>query len=449
MTLTDLIPSLRPSLQPALDPGLWPLTARSTGDGELTVGGVPLSAVAARYGTPAYVVDESDVRERCRAYRGALLTDEVAYAGKAFLCREMARWATQEGLSLDVCSAGELAVARSVGFPAERIILHGNAKTPDDLRAALDYRVGRIVLDSAAEVPLLAALLNGTGRRQKVLLRVTPGLDVDTHPALTTGVNDQKFGCPLAGGAAAEAVRRIVAQPDLELVGLHCHLGSQVSRLAAVEEAARRLIALMAAVRDEHHLTLSQLDLGGGHAVPYRLGDPEFDLTTFVSRVRMVIRCEAAAHRLPVPRITVEPGRAIAARAGVTLYRVITVKRLPAGRTYVAVDGGMGDNPRPALYGAQYTIRLVGRPLTAPTMPVTVVGRYCEGGDILIRDAPLPDDVRPGDLLATACTGAYHHSMACTYNLVGRPPVVAVRDGVSRTLVRRETYDDLLDRDTT
>lgn len=444
MTLSELIPTLRRSLPTGVGREPWPLTTSLGPDGELAVGGVSLTELAERYGTPTYLVDEADVRARCRAYRSAFPDGEVAYAGKAFLSRDMVRWIDEEGLSLDVCSAGELAVARSVGFPAERIVLHGNAKTPADIQAALAYGVGRIVIDSRVEIPVIAAAATG---RQQVLVRVTPGVDAGTHAAVTTGVDGQKFGFPLSSGAAAAAVARVLAQPELELVGLHCHIGSQINRVDALELAARRLVALMAAVHHEHGLDLPQLDLGGGHAVPQVDGDVDFDLAGLANRLRLAISFECASQGLPVPRITVEPGRAIAARAGVTLYRVVTVKRSPGVRTFVAVDGGMGDNPRPALYGAEYTARLVSRSVGAPSRPMTIVGRYCEAGDVLARDVWLPTDLRPGDLLAVPCTGAYHHSMASTYNLVGRPPVVAVRDGDSRVLIRRETEEDLLRRD--
>ena len=373
----------------------------------------------------------------------ALPGAEIAYAGKAFLCRAMARWIAQEGLSLDVCSAGELAVAASVGFPAEQIILHGNAKTPQDLQAAFRYGVGRIVVDNTSEIVRLAALSES---RQRVLLRVTPGVDAHVHRAVTTGTEEQKFGFSLSSGAAADAVQRVLANPGLELAGLHCHLGSQLTDLSAYEVAARKLIGLMAAVRDRTGTVLAELNLGGGHAVPYVPGDQDFDLSGFADRVRRVVATECAVLRLPVPRLVIEPGRAIVNRAMVTLYRVVAIKHAIGVRTFVAVDGGMSDNPRPELYGARYTVHLV-RPSRAPMETVTVVGRHCEAGDVLAADVPLPADVRPGDLLAVPGTGAYNLSMASNYNLVGRPPVIAVRGGTARLLIRRETASDLLVRD--
>ena len=428
-----------------------PSSPTATGEEDLAVGGVRLAEIAATYGTPAYVLDEADVRARARAYRSALPEAEIAYAGKAFLCRAMIGWVRSEGLSLDVCSGGELALARHVGFPADRIVLHGNAKTPRDVQDALGYGVGRIVVDSTYEITQLAVAAHAR-HPQKVLIRVTPGLDAHTHKAIATGVEDQKFGFSLATGAAADAVRQVLhwqlaERPALELAGLHCHLGSQITSVEVFAEAARRLIALMAWIRDEFNVIVPELDLGGGHAVGYRDGDPDFDLDQYARTIRTVIAKACHQHRLPVPKLTVEPGRAIVARAGVTLYRVLTMKRIPGIRTFVAVDGGMSDNPRPALYGAAYTARLIGRTSTATPEPMTVVGRHCEAGDIIARDLPLPADLRPGDLLAVPCTGAYQHSMASTYNQICRPPVIAVRDGVARVLIRRETLEDLQARD--
>jgi diaminopimelate decarboxylase len=428
---------------PGFAAGIWPCTTRLDPGGGIRVGGWSLGELARRYGTPLYILDEADVRYRCRAYRDAMPGAEIAYAGKAFLCRALADWIGEEGLSLDTCSAGELAVAQAVGFPAERVLLHGNAKTPDDLRAATGYRVGRIVLDSAGEIGRLAAI---TPDKQRVLLRVAPGVDAGTHASVAAGGEDQKFGFALSSGAAADAVARVLRQPELELTGLHCHLGSQITGLPVYELAARRLIALMAAVHAEHGLALPELNLGGGHAVRYTDGDPEFDLRAFADRIRRVIRDECASFRLPVPRLIVEPGRAIISRAMVTLYRVVGIKQAPGGRTFVAVDGGMSDNPRPVLYGARYAMYLARRS-TAPAAPVTVVGRHCEPGDVLAHDAPLPADIRPGDLLAVPGTGAYTQSMASNYNMTGRPPVVAVLDGAARLLLRRETAADLLRRD--
>jgi diaminopimelate decarboxylase len=422
---------------------LWPHTARFEPDGEISVGGLRLSAVAARYGTPSFILDEADVRHRCRAYASALPDADTAYAGKAFLCRAMAQWVDEEGLSLDVCSAGEIAVARAVAFPAGRMILHGNAKAPADLEAAFGYGVGRIVIDSTAEIARLAAL---APRLQRVLVRVTPDVNAHAHWTVATGTEDQKFGLSLSSGAAADAVERVLTRPELDLVGLHCHLGSQITEMPAYELAARRLLGLMATVRERHGVVLAELNLGGGHAVPYVTGDEECDLGSFADRIRRVIADECIRLRLPVPHLVVEPGRAIVNRAMVTLYRVLGVKHGATGRTFVAVDGGMSDNPRPELYGARYSVHSVRASRAQPVL-TTVVGRHCEAGDVLAADVPLPADLRPGDLIAVPGTGAYNHSMASNYNMIGRPPVIAVRDGTARPLIRRETSEDLLARD--
>jgi diaminopimelate decarboxylase len=444
MTLSELLPSLRgPVSAPAPAAGVWPASTRADDTGEVFVGGVALTRLAAAFGTPALVLDEAEVRARCRAYRAALPGVTVSYAAKALLTRTVARWVREEGLGLDVCSAGELAVARLAGFPAERITLHGNAKTPEDLKAVAAGHVGAVVADSFDELDRLAAVARPG---QRVLVRVTPGVDGHTHRAVATGVEDQKFGFSLATGAAAEAARRVLAEPAFTLAGLHCHVGSQITRVAVFEEAARRLVGLLAEIRDEHGAMPPLLNVGGGHAVRYRPGDPGFDLGCFARRLRIAVRLECDRHRLPVPTLAVEPGRALVATAGLTLYRVVTVKHT-ARRTYVAVDGGMSDNLRPALYGAAYTAHLVGRHSAAPPSEVTIAGRHCEAGDLLATGVSLPADVHAGDLLAVPVTGAYHLPLASNYNLVCRPPLVAVAAGEARLLVRRETEEDLLTRD--
>ncbi len=444
MSLADLLPTLRSPLYSRLEVGLWPSTARCAPGGGVIVGGVSLTDVAARFGTPVQVLDTTDIRARCRSYRCALPDAEIAYAGKAFLCRAMARLIQEEGLSLDVCSAGEIAVARAAGFPSERLVLHGNVKTTEDLKAALAARVGRIVIDSVEEINALGDLAAGP---QRVLIRVTPGVDGHSHRAITTGIEGSKFGFSLATGAALDAVARVLARPELQLVGLHCHLGSQITGVVGFELATHRMTGLLADCARRYGIRLAELDLGGGHAIPYDAGRREFDLPRFAHRVRVALSLECARHGILRPRLTVEPGRAIVGRAGVTLYRVAVVKRVGDGRRIVAIDGGMSDNPRPALYGARYPVRLIGRQVDVALRPATVVGRHCESGDLLAEDVPLPDDVHAGDLLAVPCSGAYHHSMASNYNLVGRLPVVALANGQANLLVRRETEEDLLRRD--
>ncbi|MGW3283518.1 diaminopimelate decarboxylase [Streptomyces sp. NPDC001002] len=427
------------------DLSVWPASTTEPHPGELAVGGVPLAELADRFGTPVYVLDEAEVRDRCRTYLHAFPDAEVLYAAKAFLCRAMVHWIEEEGLGLDVCSAGELELAVTTGFPPERMVLHGNAKSPRDLETALRLGVGRIVIDSPSEIARLAAAV-GPGGHQKVMVRVVPGVSAGAHEKIRTGTDDQKFGLSIADGHAQHAIARILDQPQLELTGLHCHLGSQITTVKPYLAAVRRVVGLMARLHQQHGLVLPELDLGGGHGIAYRPGEPALDLTELSRRVRAELHDACAAAGLPVPRLTIEPGRAIAGPAGIALYHVLAVKRTGT-HTFVAVDGGMSDNPRPALYGVRYAPRLIGRRTTTERTPVTVVGRHCEAGDTLATDVELPADVRPGDLLAVPVAGAYHLSMASTYNLVGRPPIAAVRDGHARLLVRRESLDDIRSRD--
>ncbi|MCY0939987.1 diaminopimelate decarboxylase [Streptomyces antarcticus] len=427
------------------DLSVWPASTTRLPDGDLAVGGVSLSELADRFDTPAYVLDEAEVRGRCRTYRDAFPDTDVLYAAKAFLSRAMVRWVREEGLGLDVCSAGELELAVTSGFPAERVVLHGNAKSPRDLEAALRLGVGRIVIDGPSEIARIAAAV-GPGGRQKVMVRVVPGISAGGHDKIRTGTDDQKFGLSLADGSAQHAIARILGQPRLELTGLHCHIGSQITEVKPYLVALRRMVGLMARVHDAHGVALPELDLGGGHGIAYRPGEPVLDLTALARRLRAGLIESCAAAGLPVPRLAVEPGRAVAGPAGVALYRVLAVKRT-GEKVFVAVDGGMSDNPRPALYGVRYAPRLIGRRSTAEPRTATVVGRHCEAGDILAADAELPGDIRPGDLLAVPVAGAYQLSMASGYNLVGRPPVIAVHEGTATTLMRRETLDDFRSRD--
>ncbi|MFD3484188.1 diaminopimelate decarboxylase [Streptomyces sp. NPDC058665] len=426
-------------------PSVWPASAVSAPGGDLCVAGVSLLELAERYGTPAYVLDEGEVRSRARAWLRALPEAEIVYAAKAFLCRAVVDWMEQEGLGLDVCSAGELELAATRGFPTERIVLHGNAKSPEDLRTALRLGVGRIVIDADCEIARLAAQVPPHDTQQ-VMIRVLPGIEAGAHPKIRTGTEGQKFGLSIANGDAADAVARIMGQPQLELVGLHCHLGSQIVSPEPYERAARALVSFLVRVRDRFGVVLPELDLGGGFAAAYLPGDEAPAPAVYGRRIRRALIGACAEAGLPIPRLTLEPGRSIMAPAGIALYRVLSVKRT-GGRVFVAVDGGMSDNPRPALYGARYTVRRVGRASTAPMRAATVVGRHCEAGDVLADGVELPDDIRPGDVLAVPASGAYQVSMASGYNMTGRPPVVAVADGRSRLLVRRETFDDQRRRD--
>lgn len=430
---------------------VWPASAVSAPGGDVTVGGVPLAGVAEQYGTPVYVLDEHEVRARARAWQHALPGADIVYAAKAFLCRAVVDWIAEEGLGLDVCSAGELELAATRGFPADRMVLHGNAKSPRDLRSALRLGVGRIVIDSEHEIARIAAQVPGP-EAQQVMVRVLPGIEAGGHEKIRTGAEGQKFGLSIAEGDAEDAVARILGLPRLELVGLHCHLGSGIATPEPYAQAVRRVVRFLARIRDRYGVTLPELDLGGGFAVAYLPGDPAPETAAYGRRItdELARACEESG--FPVPRLTVEPGRSIVAPAGVALYRVLTVKR-SAGRVFVAVDGGMSDNPRPALYGARYTVRMVGRASTAPMRTATVVGRHCEAGDVLAGPVELPADVRPGDVLAVPASGAYQVSMASGYNSTGRPSVVAVADGRSsrERVVRgpdvlRLEADEVLDR---
>lgn len=432
MTLFELLPSLRHGLNPHLDRAIWPLSAYVDDLGRLCVGDVAADDLAAEFGTPTYVVDEEDFRARIRCYRATLPDAELIYAGKALLSVDVARWAADEGAGVNVASAGELATALAADVPPSRIILDG-VITAAELCDAVAAGVGRIVVDTPSEVSLLACRVR---QRQRVLVGVIPDV----------GAIDQKFGFALAGGQAAGALRRVVDQPWLDLVGLHCRLGSQLTDASVYGEAIRQMIGVMAEVRDRHQVVLTELNLGGGHAVPYLSGDPELNVRALGTAIDGALESACAEHDFPRPRIVIEPGRAIAARAGMMLCRVIAVKRQPGGRTFVAVDGGSSDVAGAERPNANYTVALANRHRPTATAPVTVVGRHGDGRE-LARDVELPADIRPGDLLAVACTGAYQHSMLPRHSMVGRPPLVAVCGGRSRELVRRETVADLLARD--
>ncbi|MFF4248601.1 diaminopimelate decarboxylase [Streptomyces sp. NPDC001822] len=427
------------------DLSVWPASTGRLPRGDLAVGGVPLSEIAQRFDTPVYVLDEGELRARCRTYRDAFPEAEVMYAAKALLCRAVTRWVEEEGLGMDVCSAGELELAVAGGFPPERMLLHGNAKSPRDLETALRLGVGRIVIDSPSEIARLAAAVGPHGS-QRVMIRVTPGISAGGHEKIRTGTDGQKFGLSLTDGSAQHAIARVLSQPQLRLTGLHCHIGSQITDIKPYVTSLRRMVGLMARVRDVHGVVLPELDLGGGHGVAYSPGEPSLALPALARALRAELAASCAAARLDVPRLLIEPGRAVAGPAGVALYRVLAVKH-GGGQVFVAVDGGMSDNPRPALYGARYVPRMVGRDSSAAPVRATVVGRHCEAGDILAADVELPGDIRPGDLIAVPVAGAYHLSMASGYNMVGRPPVVAVGEGSARLLVRRETLDDFRARD--
>ncbi|WP_228980670.1 diaminopimelate decarboxylase [Streptomyces sp. DH12] len=445
----DVLPEGHYTAPPAdlnhLDAKVWSRTVRRGDDGVVTVGGLRVTDLAEEYGTPAYVLDEADFRARCRAWSDAFGADaDVFYAGKAFLSRAVVRWLTEEGLNLDVCSGGELATALSAGMPADRIAFHGNNKTPDEIRRAVEAGVGRIVLDSFQEIARVAHVARSLDRRQRVQIRVTVGVEAHTHEFIATAHEDQKFGIALAGGQAAEAVRRVLGLDSLELVGIHSHIGSQIFDMAGFEVAARRVVSLLAAVRDEHGVELPEIDLGGGLGIAYTPDDDPREPHEIAKALGEIVTRECEAAGLATPRISVEPGRAIVGPTAFTLYEVGTVKVLEGLRTYVSVDGGMSDNIRTALYDAEYSVSLVSRASDAEPVLCRVVGKHCESGDIVVKDAFLPADLAPGDLIAVPATGAYCRSMASNYNHALRPPVVAVSDGAARVVVRRETEEDLL-----
>jgi len=437
-------------------PQLWSSTVSRNAVGALEVGGVDVRELAERFGTPAFVLDEADFRGRATAFRDAFAAAfgelgggaDVYYAGKAFLCTEVARWIAADGLHLDTCSAGELAVALRGGVPPERIALHGNNKSDAEIDRALRAGIGRIVIDSLSEIDRVAGAAGRLGMRARVLIRVTVGVEAHTHEYIATAHEDQKFGISLAAGAAADAVRRALARPELELCGLHAHIGSQIFDTGGFEVAVRRLLGLHAQVAREHGLTLPELGLGGGFGIAYTSEHDPLPPAELAASLAEIVGLECRALDVAVPRVSVEPGRAIAGPSTFTLYRAGTIKDvlLEHGmvRRYVAVDGGMSDNIRTPLYDADYSCTLASRESPAEPVLTRVVGRHCESGDIVVKDEFMPSDLSPGDLLAVPGTGAYCRSMASQYNHVPRPPVIAVRGGAARPVVRRETEDDLL-----
>jgi diaminopimelate decarboxylase len=447
----DVLPDQHQQAAPkdpnALDPLIWPASAQRI-DGELHLGGAPITALVDEHGTPALFLDEEDLRSRARAYTAALRGLDVYYAGKAFLCTAVAAWIAEEGLGLDVCTGGELAVALAADFPPHRIGVHGNNKSVAELTRAVTAGVGHIIVDSFDEITRLAEITAVAKVRQRVLVRVTVGVEAHTHEFIATAHEDQKFGFSLRDGSAARAVATVLAAPSLELAGLHSHIGSQIFETTGFEVAAHRLIGLAAAIRDTHGVHVGEVNLGGGLGIAYVTGDDPESPKQTLERLNAIVEAECASVGLRVPRVSVEPGRAIVGPSAITVYEVGTVKdvTLDAGQTrkYVSVDGGMSDNIRTALYDAEYTCVLANRESRAPAVRSRVVGKHCESGDVVVRDTWLPEDVRPGDFLAVAATGAYCRSMANNYNYLPRPPVVAVRDGSARAILRRETEDDLL-----
>ncbi len=420
-----------------LERSLLPRTAEIDEKGHLHVGGIDVLELAQEFDTPLFVYDEEHLRRACREAVDAW-GDGVAYATKAFLCRAMARLAHEEGMHLDVASGGEMHVAQSAGVPPERLILHGNNKSSEELAAALGAGVGRIVVDSFDEIARLGGLLESlppAPRRPKVLVRVTPGVEAHTHEFVRTGQEDSKFGFSVSSGAAAQAVAALELLPGVELVGVHAHIGSQVFDASSFERAGEVMGAFFAP------LDLPELVVGGGLGVPYVNGEAAPTQAEWAEATRNA--CSRAGVD-PAVRISAEPGRSIVATAGLTLYTVGTVKHLPGIRTYVSVDGGMSDNPRPVLYGSGYEAFLPRATNARRLRPVRVVGKHCESGDLVVPEAYVPDDLDVGDILSTPVTGAYGYAMASNYNKVTRPAVVFVREGSARIVIRREGVEDLL-----
>ena len=422
--------------------------------GHLTAGGLNARALATEFGTPTFFIDEDHFRARAAAWAQSLQTNfgasagNVYYAAKAFICTDVARWIKEEGIGIDVCTGGELAVALAGGIDPKKIEVHGNNKSVAEIERAVQVGVKTIVIDSLFEIERVAAAATKHGVRQAVMLRLTPGVEAHTHESISTAHEDVKFGFSIASGAAAVAVTEVLSHGSLELLGFHCHVGSQIFGTDSFELAATRIIALMAECKSKHGIELPELDLGGGYAIAYMPGDVTVEPEDVLPALSAVVKRECAAAGLALPIISIEPGRNIVGPTTFTLYEVGTVKDvvLEDGRIrrYISVDGGMSDNIRPSLYGAEYSAVLADRVSTAAHALSRVVGKHCETGDIVIRDIQLPSDIAPGDLLATPATGAYGRSMASNYNHVPRPPVVAIKNGKARVIVRRENEADLL-----
>jgi diaminopimelate decarboxylase len=426
---------------------ILPLTAAVNEAGHLALGGCDAVELAREFGTPLYVFDEETLRERCREFqsqfRDRYPDTVVAYAAKAYLGRALAAIVAEEGMSLDVVSGGEVAIAASVGFPPERIYFHGNNKLESELREALAYGVGRVVIDNFHEMHLLNGLAQAAGVRQPVLLRLSPGVDPHTHAHTTTGTLDSKFGIPLPTGQAEAALRQALEMPGLEVKGLHAHLGSPVFELEPYREAVDLLLRFAAEAAKKHGLKLEEFSPGGGFAVQYVEDKPPPSVADYAEAVTAAVTEGCRGHGLPLPQLIIEPGRAIVARAAVALYTVGASKDVPGLRRFVSVDGGMADNIRPPLYGSQYSALVANKPLETRRETVTIAGRYCESGDILMRDAELAP-LAAGDILAMAAAGAYALPMASNYNASLRPAIIIVRDGEAKLVRHRESYEDLL-----
>ncbi|HQE30748.1 MAG TPA: diaminopimelate decarboxylase [Propionibacteriaceae bacterium] len=439
---------VRPEDVNALDERLWSTSVVRSDEGVVTVAGLGVDQIAREVGTPVYVVDEADFRRRARGFAEAFAGWDIYYAGKSFLTSKVARWVAEEGLCLDVCSGNELTVALRGGMDPAKIGLHGNNKSVEELRLALESGVGRIIVDSLDEISRLETLATELDTTARVLVRVTTGVEAHTHEYIATAHEDQKFGFSIQGGQALMALVRCQQSPGIELRGIHSHIGSQIFDTHGFEVAARRTMRLMAQFGQATGVSLPELDLGGGFGIAYTAEDTPATPDALSAGLTEIIEHERRAYGLHQPHLSIEPGRAISGPPAMAVYTVGTVKVVDieggAQRVYVSVDGGMSDNIRPALYAAEYSAVVANRTSTARPVLCRVVGKHCEGGDILVRDVFLPADVRPGDLVAVPASGAYSRAMASNYNHATKPPVVSVKDGQLSTMLRRETLDDLL-----
>ena len=419
--------------------------------GHLTIGGADAVELAEQFGTPAYIIDENVVRARCREYLGAAAKSFGAdalplYASKALCFTEMYRIAKEEGMGIDCVSSGELYTAKRAGFPAERIYFHGNNKTDFDISFAMDMGVGRIVVDNLDELAAVSAEASRRGISQGILLRITPGIDPHTHRAVVTGNVDSKFGSAIATGQALEIVEAAINAKNIDLVGLHCHIGSQIFDIEPFSDAADIMVRFIAEIKEKLGFEVRELNLGGGLGVAYTEDDAQISYAESIEKIGAIVRTFCAEHSIAMPRVILEPGRSLVAAAGATLYTVGSVKEIPGFKNYISVDGGMPDNPRYALYQSQYTALIANRATENPSFRATLAGRCCESGDLLGEDMDIQRPVR-GDTLAVLVTGAYNYSMASNYNRLPRPAVVTVRDGEDKIVVKRETYEDLVRND--
>ena len=426
-----------------------PATTEVRGN-RLFIGGVDMVELARNQGTALYVYDEADIENRMRAYRQAFRSRyenaDVIYASKAFLNKEVLRMVAREGLCLDVSGGGEFACSQMVGLPAERVFMHGNNKTPRELEEAISAGIGRIIIDSRIELGRISEIAGRLGVTQDIYMRVTPGVEADTHEYIRTGCEDSKFGFTMQNDFAFNCVADVLAAPNVRLAGLHCHIGSQIFALSSFREAAEVMVGLMARIRERYGITIEELDLGGGLGVAYTADDRPSSIEDFAEWTTTSVRDCCQKYDLPLPRLLVEPGRSLVANAGVTLYTVGILKTLPGIRKYVAVDGGMSDNIRTALYHAQYEPVVANKADQPRTEIVTLAGKHCESGDAVVVDMPMqtPDI---GDVVCVFATGAYCYTMASNYNGQPRPAIVFVRDGQARVVTRREAYEDLYQRD--